>query len=481
MTTLNQLFSLFGQDAPAIPVTGVTHDSRRVQPGFVFVAIPGVPLKSRHPLDGHDYIPQALERGAVAVVGVRNLRLGVPYLQVVDARSALADLSAAFWGYPARRLELLGVTGSKGKTTVVVLLHHLLQAAHPPVGRLSTVGIKVGEEELFLPGHFTTPEAPEVQEMLHRFVAAGCKRAVLEVSSHALALERVRGLRYEVGIFNNLYEDHLDLHGSMEDYFAEKKKLLERSSFAIVNRDNPWTRLLVGRSDTWTYGAGGDWQAHHLVQMSDGLRFEVASPIGNFAVRLPMVGGFNADNALAAMAAAARVGLSVEQLQAGLNSFPGVPGRMQLVQSEPFRVIVDFAHTGASLEAALQTLRPTTQGRLVVVIGAAGNQDPSRRVGIGRVAARLADFAVFTEEDHRTEPLEAILHAMAQAHGDPHRFALIPDRREAIRYAIRQAQPGDTLLFSGKGHERTLERGLEALPWNEVEEVKRALQEQDVA
>jgi len=177
------------------------------------------------------------------------------------------------------------------------------------------------------------------------------------------------------------------------------------------------------------------------------------------------------------MAAAARVGLSVEQLQAGLDSFPGVPGRMQLVQSEPFRVIVDFAHTGASLEAALQTLRPTTQGRLVVVIGAAGNQDPSRRVGIGRVAARLADFAVFTEEDHRTEPLEAILHAMAQAHGDPHRFALIPDRREAIRYAIRQAQPGDTLLFSGKGHERTLERGTETIPWNEVEEVREALRE----
>ncbi|KIQ53319.1 Mur ligase family protein, partial [Meiothermus taiwanensis] len=264
-------------------------------------------------------------------------------------------------------------------------------------------------------------------------------------------------------------------HGSMENYFAEKKKLLERSSFAIVNSDNPWTQTLLGRPNTWSYGQRGEWQAQNLVESPTGLEFEVASPLGRFEVRLPMVGRFNAENALAAMAAAARAGLSVEQLQEGLASFPGVPGRMQLVQSEPFRVVVDFAHTGASLEAALQTLRPTTQGRLVVVIGAAGNQDPSRRVGIGQVAARLADLAIFTEEDHRTEPLEAILETMAQAHGDPRRYVLVPDRREAIRFAIQQARPGDTLLFSGKGHERTLERGTEAIPWNEVEEVRKAL------
>lgn len=478
MPTLDQLFSIFGQAAPAIPVTGVTHDSRLVQPGFVFVAIPGVPLPSRTPFDGHDYIPQAIENGAASIVGMRDQDLRVPYLRVGDSRAALADLSAAFWEYPAQKLQLIGITGSKGKTTVTVLVHYLLQATRPPVGRLSTVGIKIGQEELFLPGHFTTPEAPQVQEMLHRFVTAGCQQAVLEVSSHALALERVRGLEYQVGVFTNLYEDHLDLHGSMENYFAEKKKLLERSSFAIVNSDNPWTKTLVGHPHTWSYGQEGDWQAHNLVESRTGLEFEVVSPIGRFAARLPMVGRFNADNALAAMAAAARMGLSVEQLQAGLAGFPGVPGRMQLAQSEPFRVIVDFAHTGASLEAALKTLRPTTQGRLVVVIGAAGNQDPSRRVGIGQVAAQLADFAIFTEEDHRTESLEAILHSMAQAHRDPRRHVLIPDRREAIRYAILEAQPGDTLLFSGKGHERTLERGLEAIPWNEVDEVGKALEEQ---
>lgn len=479
MPTLAQLLAPFGQAAPDIPVTGVTHDSRLVQPGFVFVAIQGVPLKSRPPLDGHDFIPQALEKGAVAIVGTKPLAQlpapSAPYLQVTDARAALADLAAAFWGYPAKKLDLVGITGSKGKTTVAVLTHHLLQSAQPPVGRLSTVGIKVGEEELFLPGHFTTPEAPQVQEMLDKFVQAGCKQGVLEVSSHALQLERVRGLEYKVGVFTNLFEDHLDLHGSMEHYFAEKRKLLERSKFRVVNADNQWTKGLLSLENTWSYGQAGGWRAEQIVEQADGLEFTVASPVGSFPVRLPLVGQFNATNALAALAAATGVGLSIPQLQAGLATFPGVPGRMQLIQAEPFRVIVDFAHTGASLQAALETLRPTTKGRLLVVIGAAGNQDPSRRSGIGKVAAKLADFAVFTEEDHRSESLEAILQTMSQAHGDSHRHICIPDRREAIHYAVQNAQPGDTILFSGKGHERTLERETETLAWNEFEEVRKAL------
>jgi UDP-N-acetylmuramoyl-L-alanyl-D-glutamate--2,6-diaminopimelate ligase len=406
---------------------------------------------------------------------MRDLDLSIPYLRVPDPRAALADLSAAFWQYPAKKLKLLGVTGSKGKTTVTVLAHHLLHSAGPPVGRLSTVGVRIGQEELFLPGHFTTPEAPQVQEMLHRFVQAGCTQAVLEVSSHALALERVRGLEYQVGVFTNLYEDHLDLHGTMERYFAQKCKLLERAHFSIVNSDNHWTKTLTGRPRTWRFGSEGDWQAKNLVETSTALLFEAVSPVGRFAVQLPMLGSFNAVNALAAMAAAARMGVSVEQLQAGLASFPGVPGRMRLVQSEPFRVIVDFAHTGASLQAVLETLRPTTPNRLVVVIGAAGHQDPRRRTSIGQVAGRLADLAIFTEDDYRSENLEAILQAMAQAHGDPARYVCIPDRLEAIHYAVAQAQPGDTLLFAGKGHERTLERGDQVLPWNEEEQVRQAL------
>lgn len=469
------LRELFGQTASAIPVSGITHDSRLVQPGFVFVAIPGVPLPSRKPLDGHDYIGQALERGAVAVVGTKDLDLPVPYLKVSDARAALADLSAAFWNYPAKNLALIGVTGSKGKTTVTVLIHHLLQSAYGPTGRLSTVGIKVGDEELFLPGHFTTPEAPQVQEILHKFVEARCEWAALEVSSHALALERVRGLEYEVGVFTNLFEDHLDFHGTMESYFLEKRKLLERSKFRVVNADNDWTETLVGSRNGWSYGEKGDWRAEDVLEDAGGLSFTVKSPRGNVKLRVPMIGRFNVSNVLAAMAAVTAKALELQDLEGFLENFPGVPGRMQLVQAEPFRAIVDFAHTGASLRAALQTLRPTAKGRLIVVIGAAGNQDPSRRTGIGQVAAELADFSVFTEEDPRTESLGAILHTMSQAHGHKERQILIPDRREAIRWAVGHASPGDTVLFSGKGHERTLERGHETLAWNEVEEVRLAL------
>lgn len=475
MTTLSQLFAAFGQSAPALSVSGVTHDSRLVQPGFVFVAIAGVPLPSRAPLDGHDYIPQALERGAVAVVGTRDLDLPVPYLKVSDARAALADLSATFWGYPGKKLKLIGVTGSKGKTTVTVLIHHLLQSVKPPVGQLSTVGIKTGNQELILPGHFTTPEAPQVQEILHKLVEAKCEWAALEVSSHALALERVRGLEYQVGVFTNLYEDHLDFHGSLENYFNEKRKLLERSKFRILNADNEWTKTLSGWANTWTYGDQGHWRAENIVEDARGLSFAVKSPQGRLKVQVPMIGRFNVSNVLAALAALTTEASRLQDLEGLLENFPGVRGRMQLVQAEPFRAIVDFAHTGASLQAVLQALRPTTKGRLMVVIGAAGNQDPSRRTGIGQVAAQFADFAIFTEEDYRTEPLEAILHTMAQAHGDPQRYILVPDRHQAIRWAVEQAGPGDTLLFSGKGHERALERGFDTIPWNEVEEVRQAL------
>lgn len=472
--TLERLFSAIGHQAPSLSVSGVTHDSRQVQPGFVFVALEGIPLATRAPLDGHRFIGQAIEQGAVAVVGSQDLSLSVPYARVVNPRLALAQLSAAFYDHPGQKLQLAGVTGSKGKTTIAFLLHHLLQDT-VPVGRISTVGSALGQQERILSGHFTTPEAPQMQELLHWFVQGGAKQAVLEVSSHALALERVAGLKFEVGVFSNLFPDHLDFHGDMETYFAAKSLLLERSRFAIYHSTNPYTARFLGRRDGWSFGPGGDWQISWLTETTQGLSFGASTPLGPLETHLPMVGAFNAENALAAMAAAVRMGLRLEHLSPRLAGFAGVPGRMQLVQSQPFRVIIDFAHTGESLKAALQTLRPTTQGRLVVVIGAAGNQDPSRRSGIGQVSAQYADFAVFTEEDHRSEDLGAILQTMSQAHSDPQRQILIPDRREAIAWAIAHAQEGDTLLFSGKGHERTLERGKEVLPWNEAAEVRAGL------
>ncbi len=476
MVTLQELFGLWGQAAPPVPVRGITHDSRQVEPGYVFVALEGIPLPSRPPLDGHRFVEQALARGAVGVVGTQPLHLDRPYLRVEQGRQALARLAAYFWGEPAHKLQLIGVTGSKGKSTVSLLAQHLLNEVRSPAGLISTLGVRIGQEHRWLEGHFTTPEAPQVQQTLAQFVEAGCQQGVLEVSSHALALERVGEISFAVAVFTNLFPDHLDFHGDMEAYFAAKASLLDRADFSVIYADNPYTQRLLPRAHTWTYGSQADWSVTQLRETPRGLDFWVVSPLGEFAAFLPILGGFNASNALAAMAATARLGLSISQLQEGLAGFPGVPGRMQLVQQQPFRVVIDFAHTGASLQQVLQALRPQTQGRLILVVGAAGQQDPSRRTGIAQVAAQLADFTVFTEEDHRTESLQAILDTMAQtAQQSGGQFICLPDRAQAIRHAIGLAQPGDTVVLAGKGHERTLERGHEVIPWNEADEVRQAL------
>ncbi len=457
-------------------ITGVTHDSRLVKPGFVFVAIQGVPLPTRPPLDGHAFIQKATDLGAVAVVGTRALELPVPYIRVQNDRQALGDLAAAFWGHPARALKIVGVTGSKGKSTTATLIHHLLEHVGIKAARMSTVGIRYAGRDEVLPGHFTTPEAPQVQELLRKFVDAGCDTAVLEVSSHALALERVRGIEYNVGVWTNLEAEHLDFHGTMDAYFREKRKLLERSSFGILNiEDSHYPQLEMPH---WSYGDGGDWHAHDVRETARGLEFGVVSPIGAFAAFVPMIGGFNATNALAAMATAARLGLGLSEIRAGLSSFPGVPGRMQIVQAAPFRVINDFAHTENSVRAALETLRSTTPGRVILVVGAAGERGTERRTGIAKAAAQHADLTVFTEEDHRTESLSDILETMQTAFVESGgtAYRLEPDRREAIRWAVRNAKPGDTVLLAGKGHERTMERGTDAIPWNETAEAKAALE-----
>jgi UDP-N-acetylmuramoyl-L-alanyl-D-glutamate--2,6-diaminopimelate ligase len=457
------------QSIPGDPtITGVTHDSRLVRPGFVFVAIPGVPLPSRPPLDGHDYIPKALENGAVAVIGSKLLKPGVPYVRVEHPRAALADLASAFWGFPTRKLSIVGVTGSKGKSTTTTLIHHLLEHSGIAAARISTVSVRFAGHDEVLPGHFTTPESPQVQEMLARFVAAGCSHAVLEVSSHALALERVRGIDYDVGVWTNLEPEHLDFHGTMEAYFLEKRKLLERSRFGVLNVED--ARYPMLQMPHWSYGSGGDWQALNVQEITRGLEFDLLCPVGHARVHVPMIGQFNVLNVLAAMATAVKLGLSFGQITSALETFRGVPGRMQIIQAAPFRVINDFAHTEASVRAALTTLRSTTPGRLFIVVGAAGERGLERRSGIARACAELANVTVFTEEDHRTEPLESILETMQNTFLDAGgtSFRLEPDRREAIRWAIQNARPGDTVLLAGKGHERTLERGTDTLPWDET-------------
>ena len=478
--TLKELLAPYGT-FPPLPVRGLALDSRRVEPGFLFFALPGIPLPHRKPLDGHDFIPEAIRRGAVAVVGERPLALPIPYLRVEDGRKALAEVSARFFGHPEKRLVLVGVTGSKGKSTTSALLHHLLEGAGLKTALLSTVAWRFGQEEAPGVGHFTTPEAPEVYGFLARAVELGLSHAVLEVSSHALALKRVDGLSFQVGVFINFYpDDHLDFHGSEEAYFQAKALLLERSQKRVLGRtllDSPFAPLLPERPGL-LFGEGGEVFASRLEETPGGLAFTLHTPFGEGRARLSLLGAYNLENALAAVGAGLLLGIPLEVLLEGLSTFPGVPGRMEVVREEPFRVVIDFAHTGKSLEAALKALRKTTKGRLLLVVGAAGERDARRRTEIGKVAARLADKSFFTEEDHRTEPLEAILEALAEAaRKEGGWFVLVPDRREAIRLALKEARPGDTVLLAGKGHERTLERGNLALPWNEREEALRALAE----
>ncbi len=455
-------------------VTGVTHHAEWVTPGDLFVAVRGAKF------DGHSFVGQAVARGAVVVAGEGPATGPLPYLTVPDARAALADLAAELADHPSRALKVVGVTGTDGKTTTSWLVTHLLRAAGLTTGLLSTVGYQLPDGALrHFPAHFTTPEAPQVQATLRGIVNAGGRAAVLEASSHALALERVRAVDWDVAIWTHLSREHLDFHGTLEQYFLEKKKLVERARFAVLNADDPWSeKLKLGPHTTYGVEAQADWRATEVEEVGAGLRFRVSSPLGTFGAELPMIGRFNVHNALGAMAAAARLGADAGQLRSGLASFGGVPGRMQIVAGAHVRVVVDFAHTPPSLEKALSALRPTTAGRLCVVIGAAGGpRDPGKRAPLGEVAARLADHAIFTEEDCRDTPLADILNEMARGAREAGRrnFELVPDRREAIRRAVSLAGPGDTVLLAGKGPEETLERAGETLPWDEVAEARGAL------
>lgn len=470
---------------PDLDVTAITHNAGWVRPGTAYVAIRGARV------DGHAFVEAAVAAGAVAVIGEGmpdGVPCPVPYLTVVSARAALADGAAALAGHPSRSLSVVGVTGTDGKTTTSWLTRHLLRAAGLGTGLLSTVGYELADGELHhFPAHFTTPEAPEVQRVLGELVSTGAEAVVLEASSHALAMDRVRAVDWDVAVWTHLTSEHLDFHGTVENYFADKAKLVERSPFAVLNADDPWTERLRGLAPAeTTYSAdGGDaaWVAHAIGEMPDGLRFAVESPLGRLDAILPMIGRFNVANALAAMAAAHRLGASAEQLLAGLRTFAGVPGRMELVPGRPGqdpRVIVDFAHTPPSLEKALATVRATTESELWVVIGSAGGpRDPSKRAPLGEVASRLADHAIFTEEDHRDTPLDEILGEMlrgASLASSPGTTTSIGDRTAAIRYAVEHARPGDTVVLAGKGPEDTLERDGETIPWDEVAEAAAALE-----
>lgn len=511
-----------GDDDP--DVVDVAQDHAKVRPGSLFVARVGARF------DAHAMAAEAVRRGAVAVVGEHDARrpagegpdaatlgaLGVPYLRVPDARRVLPFLAAAVHGHPSEALRVLGVTGTDGKTTTSYLLHWLLSETHP-TGLVSTAGIRMGDETFALEGHFTTPEAPEVQALLARFRDAGASHVVLESSSHGFALHRLDAVRYAVAAWTNLSPEHLDHHGTLASYRDAKATLVRRAPLAVLNRDEPdfaYFAAAVGveandandandanatatdgaeargendaarRRPVVTYGAHPDADVRILAieERSGALAMQLQIDGTRHTAVLPMVGSYNAWNAAAAVAVARLEGVATQRALARLATFPGVPGRMQVVQAEPFSIVVDFAHTAPALAKALAAVRAAAGGehggRVIVVVGAAGERDPGKRAPIGAAAVRHADLAVFTEEDSRSEPIAAILEQMAEGaratgarEGD--RFVRVADRRAAIAHAFAHARPGDVVVLAGKGHERTLERADEVLDWDEAAEARR--------
>jgi len=477
-------------------ITGITHDSRQVQPGNLFVALSGGSA------DGHRYIPDAIERGAAAVVGARALAgLAVPYVAVPDGRQALARFASAFYGTPAGKLTLIGVTGTDGKTTTSSILFAVLQAAGIRVGMISTVSAVIGEQALDTGFHVTTPEAMDVQKYLAQMVEAGLTHAVLEATSHGLDQWRVDPAEFDVALVTNITHEHLDYHGSYEAYRQAKGRLFRgagqkegAAEAAVLNRDDSSYEYLKDWSaaPVLTYGfhPQADVRAAGLELTPQGMRFILAGRAldgkrFSTQVETGMTGRFNASNILAAAAVAQGVlELPAEVTAAVLRDFPGVTGRMERIDlGQPFTAIVDFAHTPNALKRLLETTRTVAAGgRVIALFGSAGLRDRQKRRLMAETSAQLADLTVLTAEDPRTEDLDAILAEMAagaEAQGGVEgvNFWRIPSRAEALRFAVRLAQPGDILLACGKGHEQSMCFGTVEYAWDERTALRAALAE----
>jgi UDP-N-acetylmuramoyl-L-alanyl-D-glutamate--2,6-diaminopimelate ligase len=524
-------YQLHGTADPAtVAIASVTFDSRTVTAGGLFAALTG------HRVDGHRFIPNALERGAAAVVGERTLAElaaqditlppHLPYVQVADSRLALAHCCAALHDYPSRALTVVGITGTDGKTTTTSLLEAILSAAsrddtqaNGRVGAITTVGARIRGVERDTGLHVTTPDAPAVQRFLAEMREAGCRYAVVESTSHGLAQHRVAGVDFDIAAVTNITHEHLDEHGTRQAYVAAKAKLF-RSLYlspvkagiprgAVINADDVGSfaalcAVLAEEAQQQgveiavrSYGIAGqtvdpthtpDVLAHQVCYQPNRTHFEVQWWGGHFAVESQLIGDFNVSNVLCAMTSALLLKTPISAIQAGVAAFRGVIGRMERIdRGQPFLAVVDFAHTPVSLQRALTTLRTLVgvrpdgaPGQLIAVFGSAGLRDREKRYLMGRISGRLADFSVITAEDPRTEALSDINAAIAagalDGTQDAHKFTIVPDRAEAIQFAVQMAQPGDVVAAFGKGHERSMCYGEIEYPWNDQAAMARALE-----
>jgi UDP-N-acetylmuramoyl-L-alanyl-D-glutamate--2,6-diaminopimelate ligase len=437
-----------GTRAPEIEITGLAYSSDRVAPGTLFFCVPGFTS------DGHDFAPEAVKRGAAALVCERPLGLGVPEVVVPDVRAAMGPIAARFFDDPTAELRVVGITGTNGKTTTAFLLRELLEAGGVQTGLLGTVRYVVGGREE--PVERTTPEAIDVQASFRRMLDGGDRACAMEVSSHALALGRTNAIRFACRVFTNLTQDHLDFHETMEEYFLAKLKLFDQPGPAVVNADDPYgRRLLADRADAVTFGieSEADYRARRVRFERAGSSFVCEAPEGSFELSTGLPGLFNVQNALAAVAAARELGVRWKAIERALAEAGRVPGRFEPVdEGQDFAVLVDYAHTPDSLENVLRAARDMTRGRLHVVFGAGGDRDRGKRPLMGEVATRLADRVLVTSDNPRSEDPEAIVREILAGTGpDVEREV---DRRRAIARAIDTAESGDVVVIAGKGHEQ---------------------------
>ena len=471
---LNQLLAgvaLTERRAGDVECSGICYDTRTMEPGCLFVALPG------YKTDGHKYIAQALEQGAAAVLCQHPPEGEGPWLVTPDARAALAAVSANWFGHPARDLTLLAVTGTNGKTTTTYLLKAMLEGVlGARVGLIGTNQNMVGEE--VLPAHRTTPESWEVQQLLREMADAGCTHVVMEASSHALVLHRLDGLRFRAGIFTNLTQDHLDFHGTMEAYRDAKGLLFRQSDTAVLNLDDEAGRyfartVAVPRLTYSERRDEADLTAKNLRLFPDRVEFEAVAEGAISRVRLPIPGGFTVYNALGVLTCGLALGLPLADCADALAKAPGVKGRIEVVPvPADFAVIIDYAHTPDALENILTTVRDFTAGRVICLFGCGGDRDRTKRPQMGAIAGSLADVAVVTSDNPRTEEPEAIIRDILPGlEGTAAQVVVEPDRRAAIRRALSLAKPGDTVVLAGKGHETYQEVGTQVLHLDEREEV----------
>jgi UDP-N-acetylmuramoyl-L-alanyl-D-glutamate--2,6-diaminopimelate ligase len=465
-----------GSDSIAeVLVTGITHDSRRVRPGDLYAALPG---SSAH---GAEFVLQAGRAGAVAV-------LTDPTGRELAERARLGAVAAWVYGEPANDVMLLGVTGTSGKTTTVYLLDAGLRAARHDTGLIGTVETRVGDHRV--PGGLTTPEATDLHALFGYMRDGGVTAAAMEVSSHALEMGRVGGAFYDVAIFTNLSQDHLDFHATMEEYFAAKARLFtpELSRIGVVNLDDVYGRTLVdtARVPVTTYSAAGDpsahWRAENVRLGADGSSFRVVGPGGieaDVSVQIP--GPFNVANALAAVVALVEAGVALPTAVRGIGSLTGVPGRLERIdEGQDFVALVDYSHKPGAVEAVLTALRPVTEGRLMIVLGCGGDRDRGKRPLMGEAAVRLADLAVFTDDNPRSEDSLAILAAMVEGvlkvpREERGHVVVEPDRAAAIALAVDRARRGDVIVVAGKGHERGQRVAGETLAFDDRDVVRQSL------